>query len=164
MYISLNGYIYSKLMNMKKLKLFTLVILLGAGIISCNKNKPVQPTQTLKYSGIATTYKSEIRWRENGSEYHFMARDTLNFELTVIIKGETIQFLSTNDSIVASGTFDVKDSIAKNNTYTAFLSPSKMELIKKKYRLEQDSLIYTYDHNHYYSINSYNVKFKGIKQ
>lgn len=145
---------------MKKLQLFTFVMLLSAGIISCNKSKQ---SQTLKYSGIATTYKSEIR-RENDSEYHFMAHDTLNFELTVIIEGETIQFLSTNDSIVQSSTYDVKDSIANNNSYTALPFPPRMVRIDRKYRLAQDSLIYTYNYYVLNSITSYRVKFTGIKQ
>lgn len=144
---------------MNKLKFFSLVMLLGAGIISCNKSKPAQ---TMKYAGIATTFKSEIR-QENGTASHIMTRDTLDFELTVIIEGKTIQFLSTNDSIVQSFTFDVRDSIGKNNTYSPYFY-SGMARLLRNYRLVQDSLIYTYDYSVLNSINSYSVEFSAIKQ
>lgn len=148
---------------MNQLKFFTLGFLLATSIVSCKKNKP-QPPQILKYAGVATTFKSQIL-RENGTETHMMTRDTLDFELTVIIEGKTIQFLSANDSIVKSGTFKITDSIAKNNTYSSpvrgFSNPNTGDW---SYVLKNDSLNYSYDYYMYGTINSYNVKFAGIKQ
>lgn len=144
---------------MNQLNLFALSTLLGIVLISCNKNRH---NKTLKYSGIATTYKSEIR-KENGVEYHFRGRDTLDFELTVIIEGKTIQFLSTNDSIVESRTFRIKDSALNNNTYLS-KEPGKNH-IDRTYILKNDSLVYKYQYFQYnFGINSYSVKFIGTKQ
>ncbi|RYD99058.1 MAG: hypothetical protein EOP54_05530 [Sphingobacteriales bacterium] len=137
------------------------LLCLGISSISCKKN---DKKSSSKYVGIATTYKSEIR-SENDSEYHFMAYDTLDFELTVTIEGKNIQFLSTNDSIIESRTFKITDSAFNNNTYTliprTFTDPDRAE---RMYRMKEDSLIYSYSYQMPGTINSYSVKFAGIKQ
>lgn len=144
---------------MNKLNLFTISILLATSIVSCNKNKH---NKTLKFVGVATTYESRIKY-VNDSSYHSRIYDTLDFELTVIIEGKTIQFLSTNDSIIESRTFRIKDSALNNNTY--FSKEPGKNFIDRTYILKNDSLTYKYQYYQYnFGINSYAVKFTGIKQ
>lgn len=150
-------------LNMNQLKLLTLGILLATSIVSCKKNKP---PQILKYEGVATTYKQEI-WRGNDTSYHLTAHDTLDFGLTVIIEGKSIQFLSANDTIIESATFKISDSVFNDNTYVlrprSSTDPIRGERI---YKMKADSLIYAYKYNR--SGNStlyvYEVKFTGSKR